>query len=177
MTRITDFMSGLSPDHKGRYISDIWKFNQFWLEHTHDYIQWLFPIEVAHARNSFAPCLTVEDRLVFDDAPYLRQQQATSFLLMLDFFGLMQESGRITAKPDLNIRKHIWLKRGGHNHLRISRIIRSLALCGNLAQAEKFQRAVIKIGLEHGQITDKTIHHWLSATQNIPPSNNHVNDD
>lgn len=42
--RLIAFHRGEGIDHKGRYLSEIWALSPFWLEHTHDYIQWLFPI-------------------------------------------------------------------------------------------------------------------------------------
>ncbi len=45
--RLIAFHRGEGVDHKGCYLSDIWTHSPFWLEHTHDYIQWLFPISEA----------------------------------------------------------------------------------------------------------------------------------
>ena len=166
MSRIVEFMLGEAPDHKDRYISDIWQLDHFWLEHTHDYIQWLFPIGISHKRNNFAPCLTPDDLEAFAASPQLRQQQLQSYRVMLNFFGLEENEGQVIAQPNLNIRQHIWLKRGGHNHLRISRIIQSLALCSNREQSQAFQKAVINIGQTIGQVSEESLHYWATAIHN-----------
>jgi len=163
MSRIVEFTLGEAPDHKNRYISDLWQLDHFWLEHTHDYIQWLFPIVTSHKRNSFAPCLTSGDMETFASNMQLGQQQLQSYRVMLDFFGLEEHEGQVIAQPSLNMRQHIWLKRGGHNHLRISRIIQSLALCSNLEQAKSFQNTVINIGQTVGQVSEKSLHYWSEA--------------
>ncbi|WP_415892542.1 opioid growth factor receptor-related protein [Neptuniibacter sp. PT8_73] len=162
MSRIVEFMLGEAPDHKGRYISDLWQLDHFWLEHTHDYVQWLFPIDKTHKRNSFAPYLTFGDMEAFKSNIQLKQQ-LQSYRVMLDFFGLEEHEDQIIAQPSLNMRQHIWLKRGGHNHLRISRIIQSLALCSNLEQAKAFQHAVIAIGQSMGQVSEESLRYWATA--------------
>lgn len=62
-TPLIDFYRGEATDHQGRYIDAIWALSPFWLEHTHDYIQWLFPIPEVGRFNGFAPPLTVIERM------------------------------------------------------------------------------------------------------------------
>lgn len=44
---IIAFYLGEATDHMNRTMDDIWALSPFWLEHTHDYLQWLFPIPEA----------------------------------------------------------------------------------------------------------------------------------
>jgi hypothetical protein len=55
--KLISFYEGDTPDHRGRFIDNIWQMSHFWLEHTHDYVQWLFPIPEAGRFNDFAPLL------------------------------------------------------------------------------------------------------------------------
>ena len=162
-TPLIAFYRGEAPDHKGRYIDAVWALSHFWLEHTHDYIQWLFPIPEAGRFNAFAPLLTDVEREVFHDDSALREQQRVSLDVMLSFLGLVRDGLNITAQPSLNIRDHIWLKAGGHNHLRISRIIRSLALCHQDDLALALQEAVVRIGTEQGIVSGASIQYWIEA--------------
>lgn len=162
-TRLIDFYSGEGLDHKGRRLEDIWALSSFWLEHTHDYIQWLFPIPEAGRFNGFAPLLTPTVQAAFQDSDVMRQHQQQSLAVMLDFFGLARDENGIVAQPTLAIPTHIWLKAGGHNHLRITRIIRSLALCHQPGLARTFQQAVIEIGTHRGVVSDSSIHYWREA--------------
>lgn len=164
-SRIVNFTLGEGTDHRGRLIQDIWSQDDFWLEHTHDYIQWLFPIPEAGRFNGFAPLLDVETRKWFANSPELQAQQARSLDRMLRFFGLRWLGDRIEADTHLNLRDHIWLKAGGHNHLRITRIIRSLHLCGQAELARAFQAAVIQIGTGQGYVTEATVGFWMRATE------------
>jgi|TARA_R110000851_G_scaffold11029_1_gene39020 hypothetical protein len=117
--RLIAFHRGEGIDHKGRYLSDIWALSPFWLEHTHDYIQWLFPLPEAGRFNAFAPLLTSVVQAAFEGDNLLRQHQQRSLDVMLDFFGLAREGNAISAQSTLSIQSHIWLKAAGHNHLRI----------------------------------------------------------
>ncbi|WP_442488834.1 opioid growth factor receptor-related protein [Halomonas litopenaei] len=159
------FYTGKSTDHKGRAIEDIWSLSHFWLEHSHDYIQWLFPIPEAGRFNGFAPLLDEEAREVFANSKLLKTNQQHSLDVMLAFFGLSREKLCIEALSELNMREHIWLKRGGHNHLRISRIIRSLHFCHQPELAAALQQAMIEIGTTRGVVSDQSIRYWLAATQ------------
>lgn len=172
-SRIVNFTLGEGTDHRGRRINQIWAQDDFWLEHTHDYIQWLFPIPEAGRFNSFAPLLDPESRKWFANNPELQAQQTRSLDRMLKFFGLERRGALVEAGPYLNVRDHIWLKAGGHNHLRITRIIRSLHLCGQVELARCFQSAVIQIGTGQGYVTEATVGFWMRATedQSLQPSN------
>ena len=158
------FYRGEGDDHQGRRIHDIWVLSPFWLEHTHDYIQWLFPIPEAGRFNSFAPLLGEVARAAFAENEMLRANQRRSLDTMLAFFGLTRRELVIEALPELNMREHIWLKRGGHNHLRISRIIRSLHLCHQPELAAAFQQAVIEIGTTQGIVSEQSLAYWQAAT-------------
>ena len=151
-------------DHKGRTLEDIWSLSSFWLEHTHDYIQWLFPIPEAGRFNGFAPLLGDEEQAAFDADEALRANQRRSLDVMLAFFGLARRELRIEPLPKLNMREHIWLKRGGHNHLRISRMIRSLHLCHQPELAAACQQAVIEIGTTQGVVSEQSMRYWRAAT-------------
>lgn len=166
-TPLIQFYLGTTADHRGRMIDEIWAQPHFWLEHTHDYIQWLFPIPEAGRFNSFAPLLGEAEQKTFSRSEELKRRQRTSLDLMLDFFGLEWNEALIAAKENLDIRTHIWLKPGGHNHLRITRIIRSLHLCGQPTLASAFQNTVITIGTERGAVSSQTLQYWRSA---IPSS-------
>lgn len=159
------FHAGEASDHKGRTLKDIWALSPFWLEHTHDYVQWLFPIPEAGRFNGFAPPLSETDRAAFADDEALQANQRRSLDVMLAFFGLTRWECAIESLPELNMREHIWLKRGGHNHLRISRIIRSLHLCHQPELAAAFQQAMIEIGTTQGVVSEQSVAYWWAANQ------------
>ncbi|WP_432414830.1 opioid growth factor receptor-related protein [Chromohalobacter israelensis] len=164
-TPLIAFTRGEGSDHRGRTIHDLWALSPFWLEHTHDYVQWLFPIPEAGRFNEFAPLLSEADRAAFAADETLQAKQRHSLDVMLAFLGLTRCGLAIEALPELNMREHIWLKRGGHNHLRISRIIRSLHLCHQPELAAAFQQAVIEIGTTRGVVAEQSVAYWRAANQ------------
>lgn len=165
VTPLLTFYRGEGTDHQDRLIDDIWALSSFWLEHTHDYIQWLFPIPEAGRFNGFAPLLGEAERTAFANDESLRTNHRRSLDVMLAFFGLVRQGLHIEPSPALNMREHIWLKRGGHNHLRISRIIRSLHLCHQSELALAFQQTMIEIGTTRGVVSEQSVDYWKAATQ------------
>ncbi|SHL92008.1 opioid growth factor receptor-related protein [Vreelandella subglaciescola] len=162
---LIDFYRGEAPDHQERTIDDIWQLDAFWLEHIHDYIQWLFPIPEASRFNTFAPLLTDGICEAFAEDTALRERQRHSLDVMLRFYGLTREGQAVVALPELDIATHIWLKAGGHNHLRISRIIRSLHLCHQPEFAASFQQAVISLGTTQGIVSAQSVAYWRNANR------------
>ncbi len=169
MSLILKFQLGEGVDSQGRTICEIWSLNNFWLEHDHKYIQWLFPIDTQTKFNLHAPCLTPEDMAIFSNSEVLKQAQQKSLSIMLRFFGMQQDGNRIFATDHLNIRDHIWLKHGGHNHLRISRIIRSLMLCGQRELSVLFQQAMLDTAEQFGEVSNVTKEYWLNVNRHTYP--------
>jgi len=71
----------------------------------------------------------------------------------------------IEPLDNLHPYRHIWLRRGGHDHLRITRMIRSLHLCHQPELARAVQQAFIEIGQEHGYVQPEAIAFWRPATR------------
>lgn len=157
------FFRGDGTDHAGRTLEDILALDDFWLEHTHDYLQWLFPIPEPSQYNARVPVLTKADVACFRTDRHLRTQQIRALDRMLAFYGLERRDEGIFPLPGLNMRTHIWLKPAGHNHLRITRIIRSLQHCSQPELALRLQSAVIELGQSVGQVSEKSLNYWRNA--------------
>ena len=41
---LVDFLNGTGPDYQGRYLRDIWDFDDKAIEQTHDFIPGMFPL-------------------------------------------------------------------------------------------------------------------------------------
>lgn len=162
-SKLIQFIQGEGHDHRKRTLDDVLAMDNFWLEHTHDYIQWLFPLPEPSRANVMAPILTDEDRTAFQASDHLKRQQRKALDRMLAFFGLIRRDLEIQALPGLNLKDHIWLKSGGHNHLRISRIIRSLHYCDQPALAKALQMVFITLGQSKGLVSDTSVSYWRAA--------------
>jgi len=171
MSAITDFYSG-KPDHTGRSLEDIWKYNNRELEHTHDYIQWLFPILEPAYFNRSSPKLLISDISKFKNDKKLRHNLLISFLIMLDFYGLscdLNDSGILVYKgDDYQDRKENWQTGKNHNFLRITRILTSLKLLGCEKVSLAFYKCLIKLVEENPVGFNFTsLDYWKDAVKEL----------
>jgi hypothetical protein len=161
------FYAGHGSDFAGRQLDDIWRMSHDDLEFTHDYIQWLFPLR---ERSSVQPDVPVVDDTVVEAfrAPELRERLLESARVMASFYGLriVESDGGIAVQraPDFDERRAVWLNRGNHNFLRLTRIMKSLALLGRPALAKAWLDALVSIYQDFGSsISPDTLRYWQSS--------------
>jgi hypothetical protein len=162
MSAILRYYEGSAPDDRGRYLSEIQRWPDASLEAVHDFIQWTFPLAEPSGANPGAPVLDEEAIREFRSRPELHENLRTSFLRMLRFYGLEFESGVVKRAGDL--RSKTWLTPGNHNHLRITRIIKSLKILGLESEARAFFECLTEIYASHrAAISPATFRYWESA--------------
>lgn len=178
---LLDFHLGTGTDHMGRSLREILGQDKKWLEETHDYIQWLFPLYVSSQFNPHAPILTDEVREAFivSAHPLHAKVQAnfkTAIDRMLLFYGFMESLpsnppevremafravGQFDDSGAYPFQYHPWLGQGNHNQLRITRMLRSMTLLGRNELAVSFRDELVLIG--KGYLSPKTIKFWDEA--------------
>lgn len=169
--RILDFYSGRSADDSGRMWQEIVSWTDDQLEEVHDYIQWLFPLPERSGANPFAPVLNQAVTQAFRDSPELHDRLRTSYRRMLGFYGLVFEPGSppsVRRTANFNSRARNWIHLNNHNHLRITRILRSLRLLGLEAEAKAFYsclRDIYEEEMHRGEarIAPRTWQFWAAA--------------
>jgi len=162
------FYRGDGGDHRGRALSDIHEFDFYELELKHDYIQWLFPLPEPSGANALAPLLSSADVAAFHEEDSLRRALLQSLVLMLHFYGLDLADGsggvQVVRAENFGERSENWLTHANHNFLRISRILRSLALLGLSRYAGAFLQCLDGIYAEHSEIIGHTtVGYWRRA--------------
>lgn len=167
-TALVAFYRGSGRNHRGRLLSDIHEFDFDELEFHHDYIQWLFPLPEPSGANASAPLLSKEDIASFKSDESLRKALLQSFEMMLHFYGLDLVDGAanvdVVRDTNVNERSVLWLTRGNHNFLRISRMLRSLTLLGCSRYAAAFLECLEGIYAENpATIGNTTIGYWRRA--------------
>ena len=167
-SRIVDFYCGAVPDDRGRFLADIQAQSLDWLEPTHDYIQWLFPLPDRSSANPHAPLLSAADVRAFSERDDLRQNLLHSLVVMLRFYGLECADApagvEIRRSSDFDARGRVWLTPCNHNFLRISRILRSLNLLGCNDHARALLRCLNGIYRDHGDVIgEETLRYWRRA--------------
>jgi hypothetical protein len=100
--------------------------------------QWLFPLSETSAFNISAPVLTPDVIKAFRSQTDLQQNLRQSFLRMLGFYGLELKGSEVVRGRGFEIKAANWLSASNHNHLRITRILKSLTLFGLEAEAKAF---------------------------------------
>ena len=127
---IVDFYSGKAMDTYGRTLSEIHTWNYHELETIHDYIQWLFPVPEPSQYNPCAPIHDAEQIAKFHADVELRAQLLASFDKMLGLYGFERHNMLIIRSTSWEERSRNWLRPGNHNHLRLTRILKSLSILG-----------------------------------------------
>jgi hypothetical protein len=119
------------------------------LENTHDYIQWLFPLATRSGAQPDAPVLTEAEAAAIRGDPRAMETLQHATDRMLRFY-------RDTAD---------WLSLYDHNHLRITRIIRSLKMLAGAAAARQFHEAILTLHAAAGApVNARSLHFWEDAT-------------
>jgi Opioid growth factor receptor (OGFr) conserved region len=162
---IVRFYRGEGADSRGRTLDEILQWDDDRLEAVHDYIQWVFPIDEPSRFNPDAPLLTGTDRLAFRQ-PALAANLRRALDRMLAFYGFTIDRTtvrpRILRSPRWGERSQQWLHAGNHNLLRLTRIIRSLALLGEVELATALYDALRQEC--EGRVSTVTIEYWKEAT-------------
>jgi hypothetical protein len=169
--KILQFYAAAIPDHRGRYLNEILKWQDDELECVHDYIQWLFPLPERSGFNLNAPVLDQQAIYEFRSRPDLQRNMLASFLRMLAFYGLeIVESCAPTVRraPSFAERSKNWLTASNHNHLRITRILKSMRTLGLETEATALFDCLADIYREESGrafpcISDDTFRFWQHA--------------
>ena len=149
MSTILDFYrdKGLGG---GRTFQQIMAFDDFLMERTHDFIQWIFPLpEPSQAQPRNCPVMLPTERETFKTDEVLRKrvrEAVARYRMFLD-------------------NTHEWRTRHDHNHLRITRVIRFLTLIDMKEEAQHFHNWVLET---HPGVPSKTEWYWSEARTEFP---------
>lgn len=150
-----------AQDDRGRTVEEIIAWPDDRLEDVHDFIQWLFPLPERSGANPAAPILDPATIQAFHATPEMRDRLRQSFLRMLRFYGLAWTNNAVGRAPNFTARAQNWLWPMNHNHLRLTRILRSLRVLGLEAESAALFRALDSIHREFpDRITERTFDFW-----------------
>ena len=148
MTEIVGFLEGKTPDHRGRILAMLLQQTDHQAETTHDYIQWLFPLDEPSRSVNGAPVLTELD---MDEIRGSSLAQANLARSARWFLGFLE-------------RNNHWITKYNHNHLRITRVIKSLRLLASDEAADEFRDKVLALAGDNLNLVDqKARGFWRSA--------------
>ena len=149
---LVDFLNGTGPDHQGRYLRDIWDFDDKAIEQTHDFIQWMFPLTEKSMSVPGVPVLSTTDIEAIRTSEVARSNLEKSAQWYLGFLQ----------------RNDHWINSYDHNHLRITRAIKSLAILISKKSATSFLNSVFQIaGNRIQNVGQNAIKFWKSGADNF----------
>lgn len=163
---IVSLYSG-GADSAGRTHAGILAWDDERLEAVHDYIQWLFPTRQPSGVNPSATLVTDATIQSFARDPALRDRLRQAFDRMLVFYGLRWQGNRVQIDESrFPARARVWLRPGNHNHLRLTRIMESLATLGLAEEARALQRCLLEdicAGPGAESVSPRTADYWRHA--------------
>ena len=147
-SQLVAFLEGLGTDSRSRRLVDIWRFDDDEIDTTHDFIQWMFPLSEASGSNFNAPVLLASEIDEIRSSMLCQQNLADSAAWMLSFFK----------------RTELIFQYTNHNHLRVSRIIKSLRLLHSDQAADQFKDELLAlIETRRARINPVTVAFWLAS--------------
>jgi hypothetical protein len=162
---VRDFLSGSGTDSRGRTLADVLAYSDDELELHHDFIQWLFPLDQASRFNPDAPVLPKYEFAELGRDPAVVSGLRQGLVRMLAFYGLEWNAASVAKSAGWPLRSRNWAVQPTHNDLRISRILRSLALFGLQQEAAAllgFLETMLD-AMPQRPSRDTTLRHWRSA--------------
>ena len=140
------------------------------LERSHDYIQTMFPIPEDSPFNPSAPII---DKLTFEafrSRPELRERLMQSFVRILRFYGFEPrpvddtQGWEVVQAANFESASRNWVMKFNHNHLRITRILRSLRVLGLEDEAAAFFEALKTLHhTSEGVLSQRSFMFWTRA--------------
>lgn len=162
--RISDHGYGKCPN--GSRLDELWDRSNLYLEYSHSYIQWMFPTDRKSEHYPDSPVLTDEEIWIIRNDRTIKNNMLRSFKRMLRFYGFEITSSiscRIRKSSEFQKRKKYWLKKNDHNFLRITRILRSLKICGLEEYAAAFYEELLVLAKEYPDIAGPSVSYWEDA--------------
>jgi hypothetical protein len=131
----------------GRNLSDIWSYGDKQIEETHDFIQFLFPLNEP-SKSSFHGFYLKED----DVLEIIQSNEAKKNIIKSSewFIGFLDRNTN-------------WQQGYNHNQLRITRVIKCLRLLVGDDAADHWRDRVIEFVEDTTSISDECLNFWMSA--------------
>ncbi len=126
---IDDFLKGNEPDIYKRYLKDIWMMSDDQIENKHNFIQWIFPLNVKSNAVPSSPILTKKEIICIKKSEIVQKNIKKSAEWFLKFLSS----------------NSYWICQNNHNHYRITRVIKSLRLIHSNEEAEKFKNSIMNL--------------------------------
>ena len=145
---LIDFLKGIAPNKHGRTIYDICNYTDEQIESVHNYIQWLFPIREMSEQVMGSPYLDNEDEIKIIKEDLDIQENLIKSLMRMQIFYRDND---------------FWLQPNDHNHLRITRILKSITFLSSKENTIEFYDFIMRRVKEFQPVTEESLEFWKTA--------------
>ena len=146
--KVLSFLQDTGPDHQGRFLSDILKFSDAQVESIHDFIQWVFPLNEPSGASADAPILEPGEVALIRKSSLAAHNLNESVQWFCAF--LKRNDG--------------WRVAHDHNHLRITRMIKSVRLLHGEPAANALRDKVLALAeASKDKISATSLEYWRQA--------------
>tara|TARA_Y100000746_G_C15322435_1_gene374281 strand:- start:10 stop:459 length:450 start_codon:yes stop_codon:yes gene_type:complete len=145
-----NFLTNAEPDFKNRFLNDIWNFSDEDIEHTHNFIQLLFPLNEKSESVFHGYYLNTESTIINIKSNDLAKSNIVKSSKW--FLGFLERNAH-------------WRRRQDHNYLRVTRIIKSLRLLVSDEEADSFYKLFMELldDKHKKKINPLTLSYWENA--------------
>ena len=145
---LLDFIEATGTDYQGRSIKRVWSFDDRQIDSTHDFIQWLFPLPLEKPWQLSRPTITPAG----ENKIRASRKAMNNMNISQDWYlGFLSRNKR-------------WLSNYNHNHLRITRLLKSSTIFFNVPHSENLYLRILTLaGRDHEKIGAKALAHWALA--------------
>ncbi len=173
MGSLKDFYLNKEPNPNGLYLKDLWHFSDWEFENTHDFIQWMFPLELKSNHSKTAPVVSKKDLEEMLNDPDVRKNLLKSLNVAEDFWGFTVEHQSITGEKPVGFKRYDslnWPALSHHNYIRISRVIHSLKIFGLDKEAQELYEFLENefYAIYRLQVGQETLESWKNALKMGP---------
>ncbi len=156
------FLIGNGKDIYGRTHEQILSMSNLKLETTHNYIQWLFPIDTP-SKYAASVILTEEMAEQFKEDKRIIDNLRRAYVRMMKFYGFGRDDrGQLVPVVSQWKMRITWLNRGNHNFLRLTRMLKSLHLF-RLSDLESELFSALKVLAEDYDFLSVPYGYWENA--------------
>lgn len=161
---LVNFYRGDAANVDGVMFEDVLAYSDAQMENTHTVIQWLFPSPDASAYSTTAPLMDADTAGAFRVSPKIQENLLRAFDFMLAFYGLKRDGREVDQADNFRAKAANWLTPNNHNHLRLTRIMQCMNLCGMREYAVSLYYCLLDIAqTTNNRITEQTLLYWKTA--------------
>ena len=145
-----NFLINAEPDFKNRFLNDIWNFSDEDIEHTHDFIQILFPLN--EQSESIFHGYYLNTKTSIDNIKTNHLAKTNIVKSSKWFLSFLKRNSH-------------WRRKHDHNYLRVTRVIKSLRLLVSDEEADIFYKLFMELldDTHKEKINSLTLSYWENA--------------